>query len=131
MQSHLNPRFRGQHDQQAMKTTHDEPMSKTVTKFRSLDRFLGNVPMSVVASCTAYMFCSMGMILLNKSVMSKFSFTFNATVLFLQGLMTVVVLGICKFFNVVKFQPLSAKIAKQWIPVNILFICMLFTSFKT
>jgi len=77
------------------------------------------------------MLSSMLMLLLNKSVMSKFSFTFNATVLFMQGVMTVAVLLLCDSFKVIKLQPLNLTVARQWIPVNILFICMLFTSFKT
>ena len=77
------------------------------------------------------MLSSILMLLLNKMVMSKFSFTFNATVLLMQGLMTAVVLLLCDWLKVIKLQPLDLRIAKQWVPVNLLFICMLFTSFKT
>ncbi len=89
------------------------------------------VPYKVLASGTAYMLSSMAMLLLNKSVMSKFSFTFNATVLFMQGVVTVAVLLLCDWLKLIKMQPLKFSVAKQWVPVNILFICMLFTSFKT
>ena len=85
---------------------------------------------SAVMSCLLYSACSIGMTLVNKAVTSSFGFRFNSTLLLIQGGMTTALLLAASALGFVKLEPLTASRIKQWLPINCLFIIMLFTSFK-
>lgn len=81
-------------------------------------------------SCIVYSACSVSMTLVNKAVTSSFGFRFNSTLLLIQGSVTTILLLLSSALGFIKLEPLTAKRVKQWLPINVLFILMLFTSFK-
>ena len=85
---------------------------------------------NAILSCLLYSACSIGMTLVNKAVTSSFGFRFNSTLLLIQGGMTTALLLGSSMLGFVKLEPLTISRVKQWLPINCLFILMLFTSFK-
>lgn len=83
-----------------------------------------------ILSCTAYSAASVLMVLLNKMVMSNFEFPFNAIVLVSQSLLALALMAASKSLGILDYRPFSWELARTWLPVNIFFTLMLYTSFR-
>lgn len=81
-------------------------------------------------SCLAYACCSLSMVLANKLVLSHYNINATFALLLFQTATTVVLLLAARRMGAVDFAWSSAT-AKRWLPVNLLFLAMLFTGFKS
>ncbi|KFM24148.1 GDP-mannose transporter GONST1 [Auxenochlorella protothecoides] len=86
------------------------------------------VPASLLAG-TLYCIASMSMVLLNKVALSSFSFASPNALLFFQCALCVVATRACHAAGLITLEPLSARIVRAWLPVNLLFVAMIGTSF--
>lgn len=90
----------------------------------TLKRFMdGNVVK--FASIAAYASCSIGMIILNKSILSRFLFRNTLFLLVVQNFLAL-------FWTLVaaKLPTLTLKRVLQWLPINVAFLLMLYTGFR-
>jgi hypothetical protein len=78
-----------------------------------------------VASIAAYAACSIGMIILNKSILSQYEFRNTLFLLVVQN-------ALALFWTLVstKVPPLTMKRTMQWLPINLAFLVMLYTGFR-
>mmetsp|Transcript_22984 Transcript_22984/g.63757 ORF Transcript_22984/g.63757 Transcript_22984/m.63757 type:complete len:473 (+) Transcript_22984:28-1446(+) len=93
----------------------------------------------VLSACASYSFCSVSMVLVNKSLASSYNHLLpgadgnnngndlNILLVVFQAMVAVVAVESCKRLNWVEYPSFSAETAKQWAPVNIMFCFMLFT----
>jgi hypothetical protein len=85
---------------------------------------------AAVASCFAYTFCSITMVLANKALASGYQADIDFLVIAFQGLCAVVLVLGCDTAGVIelgtRFDP---QVAVQWLPVNVFFVAMLSTGF--
>lgn len=135
----------------------DEPESKTNNNYKhgeqvdvetgkpgesssssSLKRYGSAAGWKEVTAVLLYSFCSVSMILVNKSLASSYNHLIekpegsiksdlNTLLVVFQAAAAVVFLWLCKFFKVLDFPELKWSIVKAWAPVNIFFCLMLFT----
>lgn len=84
-----------------------------------------------LSSCILYSFCSVSMVLVNKSLASSYNHLIdgdlNNLLVVIQAIVAVIAVEFCKFMKWVEYPPFNISTAKQWAPVNILFCGMLFT----
>ncbi|OIT02269.1 PREDICTED: GDP-mannose transporter GONST2-like [Nicotiana attenuata] len=76
-------------------------------------------------SGTAYCLSSCCMILLNKIVLSSYSFNAGISLMFYQNLISTLIVCILGCSGAVTVEKLNWKLIKVWIPVNLIFIGML------
>ncbi|XP_057826401.1 GDP-mannose transporter GONST1 isoform X2 [Cryptomeria japonica] len=76
----------------------------------------------------AYCLSSCGMILINKAVLSSYSFDAGISLMFYQNLVGVTIVVVLSLFGIITTEPLTWKLVKVWLPVNIIFVGMLITS---
>ncbi|XP_047334590.1 GDP-mannose transporter GONST1-like [Impatiens glandulifera] len=76
----------------------------------------------------AYCVSSCSMILVNKYVLSSYNFNAGISLMLYQNLVSVVVVASLSFLGVVSTEPLTWKLIKVWLPVNVIFVGMLVTS---
>ncbi|XP_074565397.1 GDP-mannose transporter GONST1-like isoform X2 [Curcuma longa] len=76
----------------------------------------------------AYCLSSCSMILVNKVVLSGYDFNAGISLMLYQNFVSVVVVSVLTSFGVVSTEPLTWKLIKVWLPVNIIFVGMLVTS---
>ncbi|GFP97102.1 gdp-mannose transporter gonst1 [Phtheirospermum japonicum] len=76
----------------------------------------------------AYCFSSCSMILVNKYVLSSYDFNAGISLMLYQNLVSVVVVSILSFLGLITTEPLTWRLIKVWLPVNIIFVGMLVTS---
>ena len=81
-------------------------------------------------SCLVYSAFSIVMVLGNKLVATTFGF--KATLFFLvsQSACAVIMALAGRGLGWLSFENFNTRTAAQWLPVNILFCCMLYTGFK-
>jgi len=86
---------------------------------------------SAISSCLLYSFCSVSMVLVNKSLASSYNKYIEGDLNFLlvvfQAVIAVVAVQFCKMMNWVEYPSFEMKTAVQWAPVNLFFCAMLFT----
>jgi GDP-mannose transporter len=68
-------------------------------------------------------------VLLNKIALSSFRFKSANALLFFQCLLCVVAVQLCKAAGLVKVEPIKFSIIRIWMPVNLVFVGMIGTSF--
>lgn len=85
----------------------------------------------IALSILCYSTCSISMILLNKLVIDTFEINFPMGLLFLQNSAAVLLISFLKLQGVVHYPDLDRRIAKRWILLTVLFVCMLWTSMKS
>jgi len=85
-------------------------------------------PQGLVASL-AYSACSIGMVLLNKAVLSTFGYDHHMVLLLFQNSVTFGLVLIQAKLGYTEMPQFDKAKAKAWFPVNLLFLAMLFTSF--
>ncbi|PWA71533.1 sugar phosphate transporter domain-containing protein [Artemisia annua] len=76
-------------------------------------------------SGTAYCLSSCSMILLNKVVLSSYSFNAGISLMFYQNLISSIIVIVLGLLRVVSLEKLNWKLVKVWIPVNLIFVAML------
>lgn len=83
-----------------------------------------------ITSCLAYSAMSNCMILANRYLLGSkyFGFEQKTFVVFIQAVVAVLVLEVAKKQKVITYDDFNTKKAKQWSPVTILFVLMLYTS---
>ena len=69
------------------------------------------------------------MVLLNKAALSSFDFHCPNSLLLFQCALSVVLVQLCALSGLVKLEPWNLKIIRLWLPVNIIFVGMIATSF--
>lgn len=78
-----------------------------------------------------YSCCSVGMILVNKSLASSYNHfidgDLNILLVVFQSVTAVICVEFCKYMKWVDYPKFNMDTARQWAPVNILFCLMLFT----
>ncbi|CAI9102896.1 OLC1v1001265C3 [Oldenlandia corymbosa var. corymbosa] len=76
----------------------------------------------------AYCISSCSMILVNKYVLSGYGFNAGISLMVYQNLVSVVVVCILTLSGVISTEPLTWRLIKVWLPVNVIFVGMLITS---
>jgi len=83
------------------------------------------------SACMMYSSCSVGMVLVNKSLASSYNHlidgSLNILLVVFQAITAVIAVEFCKKMNWVEYPPFNMRTAMKWAPVNILFCLMLFT----
>ena len=69
------------------------------------------------------------MVLLNKAALSSFDFHSPNSLLFFQCALCVLMVQITASLGVIKLEPWNLKIVRAWLPVNLIFVGMIATSF--
>mmetsp|Transcript_25466 Transcript_25466/g.31375 ORF Transcript_25466/g.31375 Transcript_25466/m.31375 type:complete len:349 (+) Transcript_25466:66-1112(+) len=85
-----------------------------------------------ISSCCLYSFCSVSMVLVNKSLASSYNHLFiggnlNFLLVVFQAIIAVIAVESCKKMKWVEYPSFDFATARQWAPVNIMFCAMLFT----
>lgn len=89
--------------------------------------FLG-VSEELVAAC-CFCITSASMTLLNKAALSTFHFTAPTTLLCFQCTLTLVLVGLVYALGIGRPPQINLRLLQMWLPVNILFVGMVWTSF--
>lgn len=77
----------------------------------------------------AYCIASTSMILLNKHVLSSFHFSCTNFILLFQNVVSVLFVLLGNGIGAIKTEPMQMRICKVWIPVNLIFVGMIWSSF--
>lgn len=84
---------------------------------------------ALVVSGTSYCLTSVFMVLANKYALAAVPGASSPTcLLFLQCAICAVLVASCQLLGLVKFQPLNWRVLRAWMPSNMLFVLMLWTS---
>lgn len=85
----------------------------------------------VLSACGMYSFCSVSMVLTNKSLASSYNHLIdgdlNILLVVVQAVVAILCVEICKYMRWVEYPNFNMRTARLWAPVNILFCLMLFT----
>jgi GDP-mannose transporter len=89
---------------------------------------------AAILACTMYCVCSVSMVLTNKAIsttipIEKKDNMPQLSIIAFQCLIAVICVEGAKIFKVVEYPNFNVNTAKQWLPLNILFIGMLSTGF--
>ncbi|KAG2711561.1 hypothetical protein I3760_04G082600 [Carya illinoinensis] len=76
----------------------------------------------------AYCISSCSMILINKLVLSSYDFNAGISLMVYQNLISVIIVSILSFLGIISTEPLTWRLVKVWLPVNVIFVGMLITS---
>ena len=112
----------------ASKSTDIESQTTGQTDSEDRDAFLAG---KVITACSLYSTCSVGMVLVNKSLASSYNHlidgNLNVLLVVFQAITAVICVQFCKTMGWVEYPGFNMRTARQWAPVNILFCFMLFT----
>lgn len=86
--------------------------------------------MRAMLSCLAYSAASCSMVLVNKAVMVQFDFHHNSIVMVVQGIVALLLMLASRKLGLLQFRSLSLPMIRMWLPVNIFFVLMIYTSFE-
>lgn len=76
----------------------------------------------------AYCISSCSMILVNKLVLSSYNFNAGISLMLYQNFISVVIVSTLSFMGIITTEPLTWRLIKIWLPVNVIFVGMLITS---
>ncbi|XP_050216614.1 GDP-mannose transporter GONST1 isoform X2 [Mercurialis annua] len=76
----------------------------------------------------AYCISSCSMILVNKFVLSSYDFNAGISLMLYQNFISVIIVSSLSFLGIVSTEPLTWRLIKVWLPVNVIFVGMLVTS---
>ncbi|XP_022897970.1 GDP-mannose transporter GONST1-like isoform X1 [Olea europaea var. sylvestris] len=102
----------------------EEGREKTV---RSSKRVLRIHNQALLAGL-AYCFSSCSMILVNKYVLSSYNFNAGISLMLYQNFVSVIIVVTLSFLGIITTEPLTWRLMKVWLPVNVIFVGMLITS---
>ncbi|KAL6950210.1 GDP-mannose transporter into the lumen of the Golgi [Hanseniaspora vineae] len=91
-----------------------------------LSNLVNNGPVSIMAYC----FSSILMTVTNKFVVNLDNFNMNFVMLFVQCTVCTLLLVVLKLLGYAKFRSLNKTDAKNWLPISILLVLMIYTSSK-
>ena len=90
-----------------------------------------NSNLKAVGACLLYSFCSVSMILVNKSLASSYNHlidgSLNILLVVFQACIIVICVEVCRRLKLVEYPPLTLQTVRAWAPVNIFFCLMLIT----
>ncbi|VAH94795.1 GDP-mannose transporter GONST1-like isoform X1 [Triticum urartu] len=89
---------------------------------------LPNIQNQSLLSGLAYCIASCSMILVNKFVLSGYGFNAGIFLMLYQNIVSVTIVSTLSLSGVISTEPLTWKLIKVWLPVNIIFVGMLITS---
>ncbi|KAL6219849.1 hypothetical protein ACLB2K_007608 [Fragaria x ananassa] len=104
----------GKLDKDRVKT----PRSNKVVKFQN----------QALLSGLAYCISSCSMILVNKFVLSSYDFNAGISLMLYQNFISVIIVSTLSLLGVISTEPLTWRLLKVWLPVNVIFVGMLITS---
>nr|CAJ2472154.1 unnamed protein product [Leishmania braziliensis] len=90
-----------------------------------------HIVMEAALSVMAYSFCSVSMILVNKLIMNTYDMNFPFGILLLQTGGALMIVTLAKATRFIDYSAFSLDVAKQWLPLTLLFVSMLSTSMKS
>ncbi|XP_028766102.1 GDP-mannose transporter GONST1 [Neltuma alba] len=76
----------------------------------------------------AYCLSSCSMILINKFVLSSYDFSAGISLMFYQNFISVIIVSVLSLLGLISTEPLTWRLVKVWLPVNVIFVGMLITS---
>ncbi|XP_065862262.1 GDP-mannose transporter GONST1 [Euphorbia lathyris] len=76
----------------------------------------------------AYCISSCSMILVNKFVLSSYGFNAGISLMLYQNLISVIIVSLLSNLGIISTEPLTWRLIKVWLPVNVIFVGMLVTS---
>jgi len=87
---------------------------------------------TILTSIASYSFCSVSMVLVNKSLASSYNSMIvggdlNILLVVFQAIVAVMAVKACQQLKWIEIPAFSMETARQWAPVNIFFCAMLFT----
>ncbi|GAU19598.1 hypothetical protein TSUD_304110 [Trifolium subterraneum] len=110
---------------------HDEENVKLLEKSRERGSRNGRVVKvhnQALLSGLAYCLSSCGMILVNKFVLSSYDFNAGISLMVYQNFISVIIVSVLSLVGLVSTEPLTWRLIKVWLPVNVIFVGMLITS---
>ncbi|XP_044504150.1 GDP-mannose transporter GONST1-like isoform X2 [Mangifera indica] len=87
-----------------------------------------NIRNQALLSGLAYCVSSCGMILVNKFVLSGYQFNAGISLMLCQNFISVIIVSMLSVMGLISTEPLTWKLIKVWLPVNVIFVGMLITS---
>ncbi|CEP62955.1 GDP-mannose transporter LALA0_S06e07734g [Lachancea lanzarotensis] len=91
-----------------------------------LSHIVNSGPVSIMAYCGS----SILMTVTNKFVVNGANFNMNFVMLFVQALVCTACLAVLKMLGYAKFRPLNKTDVKNWFPISLLLVAMIYTSSK-
>ncbi|KAG0483502.1 hypothetical protein HPP92_011586 [Vanilla planifolia] len=89
---------------------------------------LVTVSNQALLSGITYCLSSCSMILVNKFVLSGYDFNAGISLLFYQNFIAVLVVSLLCKLRIISIEPLTWRLVRVWLPVNVIFVGMLVTS---
>ncbi|KAF7834149.1 GDP-mannose transporter GONST1 isoform X1 [Senna tora] len=86
------------------------------------------VPNQALLSGLAYCLSSCSMILINKFVLSSYDFNAGISLMLYQNFISVIIVSVLSLLGLISTEPLTWRLIKVWLPVNMIFVGMLITS---
>jgi len=126
------PQQRNSHEKSSL-PTHLIRDGENVSNKRLPDEGKKTSVIRTISSCALYCFCSVSMVLVNKSLASSYNgfletgSNLNFFLVVFQAVVAVVAVQFCKVMNWVEYPSFNVKTAIEWAPVNLFFCAMLFT----
>ncbi|VAI76502.1 unnamed protein product [Triticum turgidum subsp. durum] len=108
-------------DLEDVKASKDRDMPSHLLRFP-------NIQNQSLLSGFAYCIASCSMILVNKFVLSGYGFNAGIFLMIYQNIVSVTIVSALSLSGVIPTEPLTWKLIKVWLPVNIIFVGMLITS---
>lgn len=93
--------------------------------------YLAKLDNSPSASVMAFCLSSISMTVVNKYVVSGDHWNLNFFYLAVQSLVCIVAILACSAMGLIKVNPFDPKKGKQWLPISVLFVGMLYTGAKS
>ncbi|GMI07529.1 hypothetical protein TrLO_g8246 [Triparma laevis f. longispina] len=112
---------------------HDEERANLISNSQQAsNKPSPKVPLSLgpLSSCLLYSGCSMSMVLANKSLASSHNTNFNILLVVFQAVVAVLLCSGAKAAGKIDYPEFQKPIAMQWLPVNLIFCGMLYTSMQ-
>jgi len=110
---------------------HDHNNNNFVLKNPSKVVQVISVQSKAVTACALYSFCSVAMVLTNKSLASNYNdkapTDLNILLVVFQAIAAILCVQLSKQMNWVDYPKLTWEVVHMWIPVNLFFCAMLFT----
>ncbi|KAG0452523.1 hypothetical protein HPP92_024904 [Vanilla planifolia] len=86
------------------------------------------IPNRALLSGFAYCMSSCSMILINKYVLSGYDFSAGISLMLYQNIVSVMLVSSLSKLGIISTEPLTWRLIRIWLPVNIIFVGMLATS---
>ncbi|KAE8655912.1 GDP-mannose transporter GONST1 [Hibiscus syriacus] len=105
----------------------DGNLDKDWNKMTSSNKVI-KIQNQALLSGLLYCLSSCSMILVNKFVLSGYDFNAGISLMLYQNFISVVIVSILNSMGLISREPLTWRLIKVWLPVNVIFVGMLLTS---